>query len=421
MSTFAQSETSGPWHIRHVELEEEIPSVSTKSNRHGCYVVFWWKGLPLGDQWIPSGQLPVSAQQLKERALRTITPTVQDHLRDQKPSGSHGRAAPARPLEQLHGQVSVPETDAFLPSVSVVVCTRDRPEQLKTCLRSLQQLSRPPEEILVVDNAPKTEATRQIVENTPGVRYVLEPRSGLGVARNAGISRSTGDIIAFTDDDVTVHPDWILRLQDAFQDPEILAVTGLVLPTELETRSQRIFEAYWSFNRGYEPRMFDSRFFERTRPYGAPVWRIGAGANMAFRRQAFDLLGGFDERLGAGASGCSEDSEMWYRVLAEGGRCRYEPTAVVYHRHRRTLRGLRHQVYHYMRGHVVALLIQFEKHRHWGNLFRLFGVLPLHYTISFLGHLLQKNGLDGILSAQVRGCIAGIKYYLPRRQESKAS
>ncbi len=68
---------------------------------------------------------------------------------------------------------------------------------------------------------------------------------------------------------------------------------------------------------------------------------------------------------------------FWYRILAEGWECQYEPMAVVYHYHRRGIEELRKQMYAYMRGHVVALLVQFEKYRHWGNLVRLLIVLPL--------------------------------------------
>ena len=88
---------------------------------------------------------------------------------------------------------------------------------------------------------------------------------------------------------------------------------------------------------------------------------------MAFRREAFERVGLFDERLGAGAAGCSEDSELWYRLLAEGHQCRYAPTAVVFHYHRTHWEELRHQTYSYMRGHVAALFFQFDRYRHWGN------------------------------------------------------
>jgi GT2 family glycosyltransferase len=214
-----------------------------------------------------------------------------------------------------------------------------------------------------------------------------------------------------------VHPDWISRLQQSFQDPKVMAVTGLVLAAELETEAQFIFEKYWGFNRGYRVLTFEPEYFEKLKPWGFPAWRIGAGANMAFRRQVFKLVGDFDERLDVGAAGCSGDSEFWYRVLAEGAVCRYEPTAVVYHYHRRDMDSLKRQIYFYMRGHVAALLIQFEKYRHWGNLRRLFFALPKHYTKLFLRGL--RKGFKyrySTVFAEVSGCLSGLIFYLQNRQ-----
>jgi len=91
--------------------------------------------------------------------------------------------------------------------------------------------------------------------------------------------------------------------------------------------------------------------------YGVPVWEIGAGANMAFRKSIFDLVGYFDERLDVGASGCSGDSEFWYRILAEGWNCFYQPKAYVYHQHREEAKDLNHQLFSYMRGQVSSLLV----------------------------------------------------------------
>ena len=132
---------------------------------------------------------------------------------------------------------------------------------------------------------------------------------------------------------------------------------------------------------------------------------------MAFRSKAFELVGDFDERLGAGAAGCSEDSEIWYRLLAEGWLCCYEPTATVYHYHRSDMEGLKRQLYYYMRGHVAALIIQFERYRHWGNLRRLFFALPRFYTQAFFHQLKSFQLKYSTVLAEISGCLSGVKYY----------
>ena len=410
MTTFA------PRKIVHIEISEGIPSLSSDGEYPVLYVVFWWYGIPLGHQEIWENELPMSRDQLAENALKTIAPTIEAHLLEQgiplpevfpvTNSGLNALMAWEPFLVKLREQLSAPASE----TVSVVICTRDRPEHLVRCLRSLQQLSQLPDEILVVDNAPSSDATKQLVAQIPGIRYVLEPRPGLSAARNTGIRHCTGEIIAFTDDDLTLHTDWIARLRQSFSDPKVMVVTGLVLAAELKTQSQFIFEKYWSFNRGYRVLTFDNDYFEKYKLLGVPAWRIGAGANMAFRRKAIELVGDFDERLGAGTSGCSEDSEFWYRVLAEGWTCRYEPTAVAYHCHRREMDSLRRQIFYYMRGHVTELLIRFERYKHWGNLVRIALLLP-YFTNLFLFGFLKGRLRYSTLLEEVLGCFSGAKFY----------
>lgn len=417
-----------PWNILHVDLSEDLPDLAVDPDIQGLYLVFWWKDIPLGELMFAEKQLPMAASQLAERAVRVITPAVGDHLLEQgfeaplpvrsprptPPADFEALMALKKPLEQLC--VASKGVESSGATVSVVVCTRERPDQLRQCLNALSCLSETPHEILIVDNAPCSDETRRLVEENPGVRYILEPRPGLSVARNTGIRRSTGDIIAFTDDDVLVHPTWTLRLKRALSRPGVVATTGLMLPAELETRAQVAFQKeQGNFKWRYRALTFDGRFFEQTKRLGVPVWHIGAGANMAFRREVFAQVGLFDERLGAGASGCSEDSEMWYRIIAEGGRCRYEPTAVVYHRHRVTMEELRHQMYQYMRGHTAALLTQFERYGDWGNLNRAFGILPAYYARLLLRRLRRGRPAADTLGAQMRGYVAGFTYYLQHR------
>jgi GT2 family glycosyltransferase len=297
--------------------------------------------------------------------------------------------------------------------ISLVICTRDRPETLRTCLQSLAKQRSSPGEVIVVDNSALASA-KPICALVSGVIYVHEPRPGLSRARNAGVRAATGQIIAFTDDDVEPHPGWLAEVARAFERHAVDCVTGLILPANLDTVAQRSFQfAMGGFGSNVVPVMFDGRFFAETLPHGAHVWRIGAGANMAFQRSAFERAGLFDERLGAGASGCSEDSEFWYRLLALGGSCLYEPRAVVSHHHRAEWGELRSQMRSYMRGHVSALVAQWDAFGHRGNLQRIVRQLPSYFVRTALASLWHGRAKRlAILAEEIRGWLAGLLYLI---------
>jgi len=228
-------------------------------------------------------------------------------------------------------------------SVSVVVCTRDRPDDLERCLASLVALDPPAHEIVVVDNCPTTEAARPVCDRY-GVRYVLEPMPGQARARNRGIAYATGDVIAFTDDDCVVDPAWLADLDHELADQRVMAVTGVVCPIELETPAQSLFEQHGGFRRGYRRRVLDGVRVDPTTSSGL----AGAGASMAFRRRAFDEVGPFAEWLGPGTPArAADDNDMFCRVLAAGYTIVYDPGRLVWHRHRREPEALRQVLFDY--------------------------------------------------------------------------
>jgi glycosyltransferase involved in cell wall biosynthesis len=416
-----------PMRMRHLDLEEPLPSLVPDPEGRALYVVFWSGEMPLGHQVLAPPQLPMGPERLADVAARAIAPAVGDRLFEtgfeaplpeaaaRRPQGHQmglaDLSAVRRPLAALRERETPGDALAEL-RVSVVVCTRDRPGQLGRCLRSLLASSLPPHEIVVVDNEPETLATREVVQRFPAVRYVPEERPSLSVARNTGVRHCKGDVIAFTDDDAVVHPQWLASISRGFVEPSVMSTTGLVLPAELETEAQVVFElGLGGFNRGYRKLTYDPAFFARMRTRGVPVWRVGAGANMAVRRHAFDLVGEFDERLGAGAAGCSEDSELWYRILAAGYLCRYEPSAVVFHYHRSQLENVREQAYLYMRGHVAALFVQFARHRDLGNLRRAFLGLPWLFLRRVKFEVLYGvRARQPTLGSQISGFLAGFSY-----------
>lgn len=301
-------------------------------------------------------------------------------------------------------------------TASVIICTRDRPEELRRCLASLPTQSYSPHEIIVVDNASRDLRTREVALQA-GAAYVREERPGLDFARNAGARRATGEIVAYTDDDVLLHRCWLERMVAAFDSPDISAVTGLVLPAELVTEAQRHFETYWSFGRGYVRDDFTAQRFVAHTDGVFPAWTIGAGASMAFRREVFEQVGGFDERLDVGQAGCSGDSEFWYRLLASGLGCRYEPRAVAFHFHRRTIEGLASQIFQYMRGHAAALLVQHERTRLSVNRWQALWRMPRWYAGRVWRRAYSgKRAADRFLREEITGYVSGLIFYWRNRQ-----
>ncbi|MGH7657415.1 MAG: glycosyltransferase family 2 protein, partial [Gemmatimonadales bacterium] len=223
-----------------------------------------------------------------------------------------------------------------LPSVTTAVCTRDRPEDLERCLQAISRLDPKPDAVIVVDNAPSSDATRLLVAQHPGVRYVREDRPGLDAARNRALREVTTEIVAFTDDDAMPDPRWLGALLPDFRDPGVLCVTGLTLAAELETEAQEVFEFASGFGRGFRRRTFS---WLNQNPFA--VGAVGAGVNMALRRKVVTLVGEFDEALDAGTPTRSGgDHAMFTAILTAGYEIVYEPRALTRHRHRRSRKEL---------------------------------------------------------------------------------
>ncbi|MFX6118579.1 glycosyltransferase family A protein, partial [Acinetobacter baumannii] len=91
-------------------------------------------------------------------------------------------------------------------------------------------------EIIVVDNAPDTDDTKQLVAKFPHIIYTRENRKGLDIARNKGATLASGTIVAYTDDDVIVDSNWIHTIKQSFTDASVMAVTGLILPVSITTK-----------------------------------------------------------------------------------------------------------------------------------------------------------------------------------------
>jgi O-antigen biosynthesis protein len=249
---------------------------------------------------------------------------------------------------------------AGAPFISVVVCTRDRPDQIKKCLSRLAKQKYPRYEVVVVDNAPTSDALLKVVEGQvvegpaserAKFRYCVEPRPGLSWARNAGIATATSDIIAFLDDDEEPDEHWLAGVADGFARGErVGCVSGIVLPARLDNAIENLFEQVGGHSKG---RGFVKETFSKSGPQ-SPLWPLppfGVGANMAFRREALDRIGGFDVALGAGTqTGGGEDTLAITLVLLSGYEVAYEPVALMWHYHRQDMVSLNKQLHGYSVG-----------------------------------------------------------------------
>lgn len=202
------------------------------------------------------------------------------------------------------------------PRVAVVVATRDRPAFLETLLDHLVPQLRSCDELVVVDSASRDAAVRRTAE-AAGVRVVRCDLPGVSRARNAGVAATSAPLVAMTDDDCAPEPGWTERVEAAFDRPELGFVTGRVVA------DRTVAEVLSVLNDEHE-----RRFDASSDPAG-----VGHGANMAWRRVAFEAIGGFDEVLGPGARlRYAEEHDAFWRALRAGWTGRYVPDAVVVHR-----------------------------------------------------------------------------------------
>ncbi|CAN5681502.1 hypothetical protein BH23GEM3_BH23GEM3_08110 [soil metagenome] len=307
------------------------------------------------------------------------------------------RDRPTLGMTRIHGSVgntsasrdSRGATTREIAEISAAICTRDRPEQLRRALQSLVSQQIAPREILVVDNAPTTDATRQLVAREfPHVRYLHEPVPGLDFARNRALALAATDIVAFLDDDAVADVNWVGATIAAFTArPRLGACTGMVNALGSGTEGERLFEANGGFARGTEqillPAAAGGRLSGRSAPLIAWSISVGSGCSMAVRRQMVLDLGGFDEALDLGAAlPGGGDLDIFWRILDAGFEVLYEPSVSARHEHRPERSAAIGQI----TGHNRALVAWLTKSAARARGRRRFSVLV------FLGWRLIKPG-----------------------------
>ena len=311
------------------------------------------------------------------------------------------------------------------PRVTVAVCTRDGAARIDACLQALAAIDYPSEQLdlVVVDNASRDDGTKRLIaERYPRIRCLDEPRPGLDWARNRAILEARGEIVAFTDDDVSVDPGWVDAIARVFvEEPDAQCVTGLVVPDAIDTEAHRQFETYGGFGRGYHRRYYrvNAAAGERAAERHAGAGRFGTGANMAFRRAIFDRIGLFDPALDVGTpTNGGGDLEMFFRVLKCEGTLVYEPTALVRHRHRDTHTQLRAQLTDHGIGLYSYLVRTAQAYPEERRAVMKLGVWWfVSWDLRRLVRSFVRPGLfpRDLVMAEVRGSIRGLRRYSSAR------
>ena len=407
---------TAPVRVAVIDVAGPLADLDCRRPEEPPYTAAWIlvckSGLPIGSIEIPLAGPAISAEELDREVSRQLG----DEWRRDQPAAHQ---PPPMPLSRA----------------SVVVPTNfARPAELRRCLKTLAELDHPDYEVIVVDNRPADAPAAEL----EGVRVVREPRPGISAARNRGVAVATGEIIAFTDDDVQVHPGWLSALGRRFaRQPHVSVVTGLVIPLELETQAQIFFEQSGSGqDRGYAPLTFEraGRFQVRRRDQRAAAEQVrslyltgefGFGANMAFRTAVLQAAGGFDEALGVGTpTRGGEDVAMFVELLAAGHQIGYEPAAINEHQHRATMSDLDRQIYGYGLG-FTAMLTAVALRDPW-HLLGLAAIVPAWLrSLRAESSAKSVNRADdyppALARAEFRGMAAGPAAYLRSRLASPSA
>ncbi len=252
------------------------------------------------------------------------------------------------------------------PRVSVVVCAYNAADTLEDNLRSLEQLTYPDFEIILVNDGSK-DRTSEIGHSFASVRVIDTPNAGLSAARNVGLAQATGEIVAYTDADTRVDRDWLTFLVQPFLTSDVVGSGGPnVVPADDPPMAQCIARAPG----GPTHVLLDDRIAEHV-----------PGCNMAFRRDALLAIDGFNPiYLRAG-----DDVDVCWRLQARGGKIGFASSALVWHHHRWSVKAYWRQQVGYGEGETWLMAHHPEKFLDGRMLWRGRIYSPLPFVRSLWG------------------------------------
>lgn len=287
-----------------------------------------------------------------------------------------------------------------LPTISAVICTRNRGERAVSAVTSILRNDHPSFELIVVDQSTDTVTANalQPFQADPRLRYVASPTKGLGIARNIGLQLARSPFVAFTDDDCRVPSNWLQSIEAELTREPRAAVVFCNVVAGPHDKSAGFIPAYQRRQRAV------------VRTFWAKCRARGIGAGMAVRRDLVLAMGGFDESLGAGGRFPSaEDADLALRAIVHGWYVVETPATYVIHDGFRTWSEARELAARDWEG-LGAAYIKPLKAGYWrAGIVLLYELLVPAFIEPLMPLLrLQRPRGLGRLVALIRGCVRGL-------------
>ena len=301
------------------------------------------------------------------------------------------------------------------PLVSIIICTKNRPADLRACIMSLKRQDYSPFEIIVVDN--DAAGTAKTVAAATGVKYVPAPlKPNLPYARNVGLEASKGEIVVYCDDDIEAYDGWLSALISSYREgvggvggQVIIPENSGLMEEELETSkgAKKAFLKVLSFLIDYKGHGKVTNSGQVTGFYGInAVQEVDhmQGCNMSFRKELLERTGGFDEAQGEGYP-FRDDTDASIRVKRLGCALLLNPDAKVFHKLSKMDPRFYRRNYYYR--NLEHFHFVFKNRLISGTGYVKFPVQQLTEVFIYAGLALRERNFS-ILSSSLRGKADGI-------------
>jgi len=249
-----------------------------------------------------------------------------------------------------------------MTSVTIAIPTHNRAQELRETLASVVALAIPESvavDCVVIDNASTDDTPRTVADAANSalpfpIRRVLESRQGSSFARNRAVDEARGEFIFFIDDDATADRNWLRTMLSALERHRLDAACGMVLPRWSTPPPPWLGPRLW-----VKLAVHDRAAIESAPPGAAETLANYFSANVGFRRDAFERFGRFREDIGVVGSNpmSGEDTELFARIIARGGKMGFVRDAIVHHLigpERMSAEYLRHKSFAFGMGSAIA-------------------------------------------------------------------